>query len=76
MATLREMEAALEALAVDPAVRALVLTGAGDRAFAAGADINEIRGLHEASGGMEMSRFRAAGLRPAGGHAQAGDRRH
>ena len=57
MATLREMEAAIEALAVDSGVRALVITGAGERAFAAGADISEIQGLHGASGGMEMSRF-------------------
>jgi enoyl-CoA hydratase len=35
--------AAVEEAATDPAVRAVVLTGAGDRAFAAGADINELR---------------------------------
>ena len=33
---------ALEALDRDPACRAIVLTGAGDRAFAAGADIREL----------------------------------
>ncbi len=33
---------ALEALDRDPACRAIVLTGAGDRAFAAGADIPEL----------------------------------
>jgi enoyl-CoA hydratase len=33
---------ALEALDGDPACRAIVLTGAGDRAFAAGADIKEL----------------------------------
>jgi enoyl-CoA hydratase len=32
----------LEALDADPACRAIVLTGAGDRAFAAGADIKEL----------------------------------
>jgi enoyl-CoA hydratase/carnithine racemase len=32
----------LEALDRDPACRAIVLTGAGDRAFAAGADIPEL----------------------------------
>ena len=35
---------ALEALDRDPACRAIVLTGAGDRAFAAGADIRELAG--------------------------------
>jgi enoyl-CoA hydratase len=37
-----ELVAALEALDVDDGVRAIVLTGAGDRAFAAGADIGEM----------------------------------
>ena len=39
---LAELVAALEALDADGAVRAIVLTGAGDRAFAAGADIKEM----------------------------------
>jgi enoyl-CoA hydratase/carnithine racemase len=33
---------ALEALDRDPACRAIVITGAGDRAFAAGADVPEL----------------------------------
>ncbi len=33
---------ALETLDADPACRAIVVTGAGDRAFAAGADIKEL----------------------------------
>jgi len=37
-----ELTDALEALDRDPACRAIVLTGAGDRAFAAGADIREL----------------------------------
>src|SRR5215212_9833784 len=41
-ATLGELIDALEALDVDPAVRCIVITGAGDRAFAAGADIKEM----------------------------------
>jgi enoyl-CoA hydratase len=40
--TLAELDAALQREAVDPAVKALVLTGAGDRAFVAGADISEM----------------------------------
>ena len=37
-----ELTDALEALDRDPACRAIVITGAGDRAFAAGADIREL----------------------------------
>jgi enoyl-CoA hydratase len=41
-ATVRsELVAAVEELAADPAVRVLVLTGAGEKAFVAGADIGE-----------------------------------
>jgi enoyl-CoA hydratase len=39
---LDELATALEALDADPDCRAIVLTGAGDRAFAAGADIREL----------------------------------
>jgi enoyl-CoA hydratase len=39
---LDELAATLEALDRDPACRAIVLTGAGTRAFAAGADIREL----------------------------------
>jgi enoyl-CoA hydratase len=43
VATMREMAAAITALAEDPAVRALIVTGAGDKSFVAGADITEMR---------------------------------
>lgn len=39
---LRELAGALETLDADPACRVVVLTGAGTRAFAAGADIREL----------------------------------
>ena len=39
---LDELVAALESLDRDPACRAVVITGSGDRAFAAGADIREL----------------------------------
>jgi enoyl-CoA hydratase len=41
-ATLGELVDALEALDTDESVRCIVITGAGDRAFAAGADIKEM----------------------------------
>jgi enoyl-CoA hydratase len=41
---LDELATALESLDGDPSCRAIVLTGAGDRAFAAGADIRELAG--------------------------------
>lgn len=44
-ATLTELHAAFAAVAVDPAVRAVLLTGAGPKAFVAGADIAEMNGL-------------------------------
>jgi enoyl-CoA hydratase/carnithine racemase len=39
---LDELVVALETLDADPDCRAIVLTGAGDRAFAAGADVPEL----------------------------------
>ncbi len=41
--TVDECHAALQALAADPAVGVLVITGAGESAFVSGADINDIR---------------------------------
>ena len=43
-ALIAELTDALEALDLDPACRCIVLTGSGDRAFAAGADIRELAG--------------------------------
>jgi enoyl-CoA hydratase len=44
-ATLGELQRAFEILGADTDVRAVILTGAGPRAFAAGADINELAAL-------------------------------
>jgi enoyl-CoA hydratase len=46
---LEELEAELDRLDQDDAVRAIVLTGAGDRAFVAGADISEFPSLRESA---------------------------
>jgi enoyl-CoA hydratase len=41
-ATLRDLDAAFDALEADDEVRAIVLTGTGEKSFVAGADINEL----------------------------------
>jgi enoyl-CoA hydratase len=48
--TLDELESAFVALGADPAVRGVVLTGEGDKAFVAGADIGELAGLDGEAG--------------------------
>jgi enoyl-CoA hydratase/carnithine racemase len=42
---MERLDAVLDALAGDPAARAVVLTGAGTRAFCAGSDVKEFEGL-------------------------------
>ncbi len=44
-ATLADLESAMDDLGSDPDIRVVLLTGAGDRAFAAGADIRELAAL-------------------------------
>ncbi len=56
-ATLREMEAALGELERAEDVRVIIVTGAGDRAFVAGADISEMAGF----GPLEAEAFAALG---------------
>ena len=46
-ALLAEFNAALDAVEADSAVRVLILTGAGEKAFAAGADIAEYQGRRD-----------------------------
>ena len=48
-ALLDELEAEVDALDADEAVRAIVLRGAGERAFVAGADIKEFPSLRESA---------------------------
>jgi len=55
IATVTELGAAFEQVKNDETIRVVVLTGAGDKAFAAGADISEISGL-SAEEGEEFSR--------------------
>jgi len=58
-ATVRALHEALDRVAIDPAVRAVIVTGAGDKAFVAGADIASMRGMTRA----EAQAFAEAGQR-------------
>ncbi|HEV2709334.1 MAG TPA: enoyl-CoA hydratase-related protein [Edaphobacter sp.] len=51
-----ELEAAFTALAKDPAIRVILLTGAGEKAFAAGADINELAATDAVTGETKARR--------------------
>jgi enoyl-CoA hydratase len=55
-ATMRELLAAIDELDQDPNVRCIILTGAGDKAFVAGADINELRAIRSAADGAAFAR--------------------
>jgi len=48
--TLEELSDAVERVRVDDSIRAAIITGSGDRAFVAGADIGEITGLNRSEG--------------------------
>ena len=49
-ALLEELKAEIDRLDIDDGIRAIVIQGAGDRAFVAGADIKEFPALREAGG--------------------------
>lgn len=49
-AVIEDLGQAINAVAADPAARAVILTGAGEKAFVAGADIGEIAGQTPAAG--------------------------
>jgi enoyl-CoA hydratase len=67
-----ELEFAFTTLAADPAIRAVILTGSGDRAFAAGADIRALAETDAATGlaasqrGQEVFALIACHLEAAG----------
>jgi enoyl-CoA hydratase len=56
VAMVRELTRAFEEIEADPAVHVAILTGAGDRAFAAGADISELNALASAVDGARLAR--------------------
>ncbi|MBU0903965.1 MAG: enoyl-CoA hydratase/isomerase family protein, partial [Firmicutes bacterium] len=45
--TLQELKALTDSISLDSEVRAVIFTGAGDKAFSAGADLKERRTLSE-----------------------------
>ena len=49
-ATMRELRSAFEEAQADESVRVIILTGSGDKAFVAGADINELARLSPVEG--------------------------
>ena len=55
-ATVAELAAAIEELNADDAIRAIILTGAGEKAFVAGADIGEFNSLRSAEEAAEYAR--------------------
>jgi len=54
-ATMVELSAAIDELDSDRTVRCIILTGAGEKAFVAGADINELRAIASAAEGTEFA---------------------
>ncbi|HET9030854.1 MAG TPA: enoyl-CoA hydratase-related protein [Candidatus Aquilonibacter sp.] len=53
---LADVSSALAAFEKDPAIRAVVITGSGEKAFAAGADIGELNALQSAGAGADKAR--------------------
>ena len=58
-ATLEELATAFEDVAADPAIRVILLTGAGSKAFVAGADISELAALDAEAGRVFAQRGQA-----------------
>lgn len=54
--TIRELQQVMQSLNRESAVKSIILTGAGEKAFVAGADIAQITSLNEKSGG-EFARY-------------------
>ncbi len=55
--TLRELAAAFDELEADPAARAVIVTGSGEKAFVAGADINELKAMETAMDAKSLAFF-------------------
>lgn len=78
--TIRECHAALERLKAEPGLGALIVTGAGDRVFVSGADVNDIRargrddGLAAVTSGLfsAVERFPVPTIAAINGYALGG----
>jgi enoyl-CoA hydratase len=55
-ATVEELDDALSVIEKDPDIRVMILTGAGDKAFVAGADIQEVKARNSLLGRSETRR--------------------
>lgn len=82
-ATIGEIRAALRVFEDDPSLRVAIITGAGERAFAAGADVNELRtqpnataarqlSEHSHSVGLEIARMHKIVIAAINGYALGG----
>ena len=69
-AVVGELADAFGRVASDPAIRAVIVTGAGEKAFVAGADIRELAELspYDARALRCAGRRRSANWRPAASH--------
>ena len=54
-ATMTDLSAVIDELDQDNSVRCIILTGAGEKAFVAGADINELRAIASAAEGADFA---------------------
>ncbi|MFC4945075.1 enoyl-CoA hydratase/isomerase family protein [Pseudonocardia sp. GCM10023141] len=63
---LDELDTAVAAAAADPAIRCVVITGAGEKAFSAGADLDELQDLTVAQATEVLARGQAVLRRIAG----------
>lgn len=56
-ATVAELHTAVDSIAGDDSIRAVVITGSGRKAFVSGADIGELEALETAQQGFEHSKY-------------------
>ena len=74
----QELASALTSLNEDPTIGAVVLTGAGNRAFSAGQDLNEAKSFHTERAAQWIEEWRTlyGAIRgmPMGPHGQTGTR--
>ena len=75
-ATLLDLNAAMSELIANDQVKVIILTGAGEFAFVAGADINEIGAVKDADEALEFIKLGQNIFNKIEGQPQAGHRGH